>query len=79
MIKIAVGIVAVLLCSCYQERQIQVDMVGAELVKIDTVYRYTGSEQLLIWKCANNVEYVSYAPINRLFILGSRMVVMVRR
>jgi hypothetical protein len=79
MKKIAVVLLAVALGSCGAERQIQVDMLGAELIKVDTVYRYPGNEQLLVWKAANDVEYVSYAPLTQPYRVGTRMVVMVRR
>jgi hypothetical protein len=79
MKKCAVIVVAFGMSSCYVNRDIQVNMLGAELVKIDTVYRYTGSEQLLIWKCSNDVEYISYEPMNKSYQVGSKMVVLVRR
>ena len=79
MKKIGVVLVATVVCSCSAERQIQVDMLGAELVKIDTIYRYPGNEQMLVWKAANNVEYVSYAPITKQFHVGTNVTVMVRR
>lgn len=79
MKKFAGIALVVLLCGCYAERPLQVDMLGAELVKIDTIYRYTGREQALVWKCSNKVEYISYEPIHRRYRVGTRMVVMVRR
>ena len=79
MKKVVAILVAVAMGSCTAQQQIQVNMLGAELVKIDTVYRFSGSEQMLVWKTANNVEYVSYAPVSQPYQVGTRLTVMVRR
>ena len=63
--KVVVFAVAVALYGCYAERNVQVNIVNAKLVKIDTVYRYRSGEQLLVWKGSNNVQYVSYTPLER--------------
>ena len=75
----ALAVVAFTMSSCYVHRDIQADILGAELVRIDTVYRYTGNEQMLVWKCSNDVHYVSYEPLSRSYQVGSRIVVLVRR
>ena len=74
-------IVPVLLYSCAGEKEVQVEIVNVELVKIDTIYRGSSvKEQLLTWKAENNVQYVSYQPINSgSFNIGSRMKMMVKR
>lgn len=79
MRKLAVLIIPVLMGSCKAGKEIQVEMVSVELIKIDTIYRYPAQEQILVWKCSNNVEYVSYVPLNRAHYLGERMAVMVKR
>ena len=70
-----------LFCACGFSREIEVDFVNAELVKIDTVYRYPNTyQQVLTWKSVeNNVQYVTYTPLSNAYSLGSRMLVMVRR
>jgi hypothetical protein len=70
-----------LLFACGAGKEIQVDFVSAELVKIDTVYRYPNNyQQVLTWKGAeNNVQYVSYASLNNSYSIGSRMLVMVKK
>lgn len=66
--------------SCIAEQEIQGEMVNAELVKIDTVYRYPSQQQLLTWRSAQrNVEYVTYASINSRYTLGSRITMIVSR
>ena len=62
--------------SCGFPREIQVQMVRAQLIRIDTVYRYPLEEQQLTWKDNENQEYVSFAPINSSYTLGTRMIVM---
>ena len=68
-----IGVIA--LFACGSAREIEVDIVNAELVKIDTVYRYPNNyQQVLTWKSAdNNVQYVSYASLNNSYSIGSRM------
>jgi hypothetical protein len=73
--------VAAMLLACGTSREIEVDFVNAELVKIDTVYRYPNTyQQVLTWRSTeNNIQYVSYTPLSNAYAVGSRMLVMVRR
>jgi hypothetical protein len=54
-------------------------MMNAELVRIDTVYRYERPEQVLTWKGADNSHFISYAALGQDFIVGSRVTVFVRK
>jgi len=61
-------------------RELQAEMVSAQLVKIDTVFRYANSpKQLLTWRDDNHVDYLTYAPLNNSFLIGARMIVLVKR
>lgn len=63
----------VILAGCFS-KEIQVEMISAELIKIDTVNRYSNIQrQLLTWRDSYNMEYVSYVPMNETYILGTRM------
>ena len=80
--KTVLGIVVmVILFACGTTKNIEVDFVNAELVKIDTVYRYPNSyQQVLTWKSVeNNIQYISYASLANAYAVGSRMLVMVKR
>ena len=69
-----------ILNSCSGPHEVQAEMVSAQLVKIDTAFRYeTNPRQMLTWRDNNDVEYVTYAPLANSFLLGSRMVVLVKR
>ena len=71
---------AVAAAGCASTRDIQVEMVNAELVKIDTVYRQSSQEQQqLTWRDRNNVEYTSYVSINQHYPIGMTMVVLRQR
>lgn len=72
-------VAAAFLYSCSAGKEMQVEMMNAELVKIDTIYRYPGVQQVLTWRCAKNIEYVSFEPINNNYRLGFRAPVLVRR
>ena len=74
---IAMGFIAA--CGCRVEKDIQVEMVRAELVKIDTIFRNPKTIQLLTWKDVDDVRYISYEPMNKYFIVGTSMLVMRHR
>ena len=79
MIVLLLAMVA--LASCYSPREIQVDIVSAQLVRIDTVFRYTNdkSQQLLTWRDNENIEYISYVPLQANYTVGTRMAVLRKR
>lgn len=71
----------VALASCYSSREIQVDIVSAQLVHIDTVFRYMNdkSQQVLTWRDNENIEYISYVPLQANYAVGTRMAVLRKR
>ena len=73
------GAAIALFCGCYSYKDMQVELKSAELIRIDTVYRYDKQEQVLTWKSLDNVFYTSYAAMGPQFILGSRVTVFVQR
>jgi hypothetical protein len=79
MIVLLLAMVA--LASCYSPREIQVDIVSAQLVRIDTVFRYLNdkSQQVLTWRDNENIEYVSYVPLQASYTVGTRMSVLRKR
>lgn len=79
MKTILAGTTIAALYSCASPRAIQAEMVSAELVKIDTAFRYNNAEQMLTWRDANQVDYITYAPMNNTFFIGSKTVVLVKR
>ena len=66
---------AAICSSCYTPRDLQVDLISTELVRIDTIVRHTAQEQQLTWRDDSKMEYVSYAALERKFIVGTRMTV----
>jgi len=72
--------IVVILYSCSEPRELQAEMVSAELVKIDTVFRYANDpKQILTWRDDNHIDYITYAPLTNSFLVGSRMIVLVKR
>lgn len=70
----------IIIYSCGAEKEVQASMVSVQLVKIDTVDRYPGNEQkLLTWKDENNINYITFEPMNNNYKLGDLMKVMVRK
>lgn len=76
---ISTAVVVLALASCAPQGEIQVEFVHAELVRIDTVFRTSGQEQVLTWRTPNNIQYVSYASMDDVFLVGTRFPVMVKR
>jgi uncharacterized protein YcfL len=72
------ALAAIVLAGCYSRREIQVEMVSAQLIKIDTIYRYAGDQtkQQLTWRDNENMEYISYAPLQNSYFVGTRMAVL---
>ena len=64
---------------CASQKEIQVEMVTAKLVKIDTVYRQPTERKMLTWRDNNNVEYVSFVAMNQNYIVGTRMMLLRQR
>ena len=64
-------------CSCTVRKQVQVEMVNAELIKIDTIHRYQNTEYQLTWRDKYNIDYVTFTPVY--YSLGTRVMVFVRR
>jgi len=80
MKKILLGITPAILCYCSTGKEIQMNMIDVELVKIDTVQRYPDrSQKILTWHGVDQIDYVTFAPINNFYKLGSKMKVMVKK
>jgi hypothetical protein len=80
MKKFLLGIIPAVLCCCSTGKEVQMNMIDVELVKIDTVQRYPAeSQKILTWHGFDNVDYVTFAPISNYYRVGSKMKVMVRK
>lgn len=76
---ISTAVITLALYSCATQNEIQVEFVNAELVKIDTVYRNSGTEQVLTWRTPNHVQYISFASMDDVYLVGTRFPVMIKR
>lgn len=65
---------------CTSVKEVQVEMIQAQLIKIDTVYRQPNlSRQQLTWKGEDNIEYVSFVNMDQVYPLGVSLLVMKTR
>jgi hypothetical protein len=65
---------------CATTKEINVEMVNAQLIRIDTVYRNTDHEkQQLTWRDGDNIEYTSLVSMTRTYSVGIVMPVLRRR
>ena len=71
-------VVVAAFAACHSPKELQVQMVNAELIRIDTVRRYYEdyTRQILTWKDDRGLEYVSYEPMQYSFSVGTRMFVL---
>ena len=65
------------IASCTSTRDLQVEMITAQLVKIDTISREPQfQKQLLTWRSQDNIEYISYASMNSVYSIGAIMTLL---
>ncbi len=79
MILAASGVMAVLGCANLREIQ-EVDMVRAQLIKIDTIFRHPDRVKQLTWKDQDDIQYVSYLSMDiATYPVGTSVFVMRKR
>lgn len=79
MKTVFVASAALLFTACVSERSLQVSVVQAELVKVDTLFRNSEYVQLLTWRSPERMKFVSYAGIKEYYPVGARMAVFMPR
>ena len=66
-----IAFIAVIIMACGPSKEINVEMVNAQLVKVDTIYRSSENpKQQLTWRDSDNIEYISIVSMNRSYPLG---------
>ena len=77
---LAAAMVLAILTGCYSTREIQVEMVNATLIRIDTINRETDyQKQLFTWRDQKNIEYTSFESMSKNYALGTIMTVLKTR
>lgn len=71
--------VCALLVSCSTRREIQVELMNVQLVRVDTIYRSDQSQKVLTWQTDNHVKYYSFEDLNLSIPVGTFMKVLVKR
>lgn len=79
MKTIAVAFAAFLFVACSAQRDVQVEMVQAQLIRVDTLYRNSGYVQLLTWRSDQRMQFVHYADMKARYPVGARMLVLLPR
>jgi hypothetical protein len=70
----------VIYSGCRTSRELNVEMVDAQLIKVDTVFQGSGNErQQLTWRDVDNIEYVSLVAMSGRYPVGMTMTVLRRR
>ena len=73
---VTIIVVAATAVGCSSVKPLQMEIVRAELIKIDTVFRQQNEKKLLTWRDQDNIEYITFATMNQSFPLGVSMLVM---
>jgi hypothetical protein len=73
------AVISAFIIGCTEQKEIQMNIADVQLIKIDTVRRFDGMEKLLTWRSDDQVEYVTYVPIEMYYPLGARMKAMIKR
>jgi hypothetical protein len=67
----ALAFVAILAVACNPAREINVEMVNAQLIKVDTIFRSSDNpKQQLTWRDSDNIEYISIVSMTRSYPVG---------
>jgi hypothetical protein len=61
---------------CSMEKDLQAEVYDAELIKIDTVYRYPEYELFLTWRFQDKFDYVTRSRTNTSFSIGEKYFVL---
>lgn len=78
--KTILALFLLVFAGCVTTREINVEMVSARLIKIDTIYRYSEQpKQQLTWRDKDNIEYISLVSMNANYPLGVTLNVLRRR
>jgi hypothetical protein len=65
-----------MLSGCFSRREIQVEVISAQLVRIDTIHRFQGEDipkKQLTWRDNQNTEYISFASMHDSYPIGTTM------
>ena len=80
MKTILAGVLAIALAGCFTHKELEAEMVRAEIIRIDTIQRYTQNiptrQKQLTWRDSDNIEYVTYVPMYAYYIVGSSMTML---
>ena len=78
-IMLLFAILSVLTVRCSMGKEMEVQFGQAQLIKIDTLYRYPDRIKQLTWKDENNIQYTSIANMQEVYKVGLRMRVLRQR
>ncbi len=68
---LAAIVIGAIVTGCRSSKEINVEMVNAQLIKIDTIYQNTAyPKQQLTWRDKDNIDYVSIVAMNRNYPIG---------
>lgn len=69
--KTILAVLVLVMLGCRSAREINVELISAQLIKIDTIYRDSNNpKQQLIWKDGNDIEYIAIVAMNKNYPLG---------
>ena len=74
------GVMLLALVGCYTNRELEADMVRAEVIRIDTIQRYhlniPTKQKQITWRDSDNLEYITFVPMHAYYAIGSTMTML---
>ena len=69
--KTILALVILSLVACRSSREINVELVTAQVIRIDTIFKNTDEpKQQLTWRDSDNIEYICIVSMNQSYPLG---------
>ena len=80
MKTILAGALLLAIAGCYSNKELQADMVRAEVIRIDTIERYLHNvptkQKQITWRDSDNLEYVTIVPMYAFYSVGTSMTML---
>ena len=68
-----------LLAGCISDKELQIEMISVQLVKVDTISRGDRYEKMLTWQTNDRTRFYSFEDLEADYPVGTSMRVMVRK
>ena len=72
VMKTFLAAAVLIIAGCTTTKEINVELVSAQLIRIDTVFRESNNpKQVLTWRDKDNIQYISFTTMDRTYPVGT--------